>query len=76
MRKLICLGVSLLVLLFYAPVTLAQTRAITGTVTSADGKALEGVTITVRNTVRTALTNEAGKFSINASTGEVLVFLT
>jgi TonB-linked SusC/RagA family outer membrane protein len=74
MRKLICLGVSLLVLLFYAPVTLAQTRAITGTVTSADGKALEGVTITVRNTVRTALTNEAGKFSINASSSEVLVF--
>lgn len=74
MRKSICLGVSLLVFLLYAPFVMAQTRAITGTVTADDGKALPGVTVTVRNTERVTTTNEAGSFSISATPGEALVF--
>ncbi|ANE51866.1 SusC/RagA family TonB-linked outer membrane protein [Flavisolibacter tropicus] len=74
MRRLICLGVSLLVLLFFAPEISAQTRTITGTVSSADGKALQGVTVTVRNTTRMAMTGEAGNYSISASSGESLLF--
>jgi len=74
MRKLICLGVSLLVFLLYAPFVMAQTRTISGTVTADDGKALPGVTVTVRNTERVTLTNETGNFSISAIAGEALVF--
>lgn len=74
MRKFVCLGVSLLVLLFYAPDSSAQTRTITGTVTAADGKTLQSVTVTVRNTSRVTQTNEAGTYTINAGTGESLVF--
>ena len=74
MRKIICLGVSLLVFLLYAPFVVAQSRNITGTVTANDGKALQGVTITVRNTDRVSTTNEEGAFSISAITGESLVF--
>ena len=74
MRKLICLGVSLLVFLLYAPFAMAQTRTITGTVTADDGKALQGVTVTVRNTARVTVTSENGAFSISATPGESLVF--
>lgn len=74
MRKLVCLGVSLLVFLLYAPLAMAQTRTITGTVTGADGKALSGVTVTVKNTARITMTNEGGKYSIEASPGETIVF--
>lgn len=74
MRKLFCLGVSLLVLLFYAPGLSAQTRTITGTVTSADGKGLQGVTITVRGTARATTSGETGGYTIGATPGEALVF--
>ena len=74
MRKFICLGVSLLVFLLYAPFVMAQTRTITGKVTADDGKALPGVTITVRNTERVTLSNETGSYSISAVPGESLVF--
>lgn len=74
MRKLFCLGVSLLVLLFYAPGLSAQTRTITGTVTSADGKGLQGVTVMVRNTARATVTSETGAYTIGATPGESLVF--
>lgn len=42
----------------------AQERAVQGTVTDANGTPLEGATISVTGTQRTAITNAAGKFSI------------
>jgi TonB-linked SusC/RagA family outer membrane protein len=53
----------------------AQTKTITGTVTSEDDfSALPGVSIIVKGTNRGTSTDSLGKFSISASTGELLVF--
>lgn len=61
-------------MLFYAPGVSAQTKTITGTVSAADGKPLQGVTVSVKNTARQTMTGESGRYSINAGTGEALVF--
>ncbi|MEO6948512.1 MAG: SusC/RagA family TonB-linked outer membrane protein [Ginsengibacter sp.] len=74
MRKLMYLGVSLLVCMFFSSMTMAQTKTISGTVTGSDGKGLEGVTIAVRNTDRVTITNNSGAYSISAAPGETLVF--
>jgi TonB-linked SusC/RagA family outer membrane protein len=54
--------------------TYAQTTTVQGTVVSQrTAEPVSGATITVKNTSRTAVADMAGKFSINASPGEVLV---
>jgi TonB-linked SusC/RagA family outer membrane protein len=58
-------------LLFFSVAAFAQ--SITGTVTDADGRPIGNVTVQVKGTNRTALTDNAGKFSINASGSDVLV---
>jgi len=53
----------------------AQERAITGTVTSeSDGLPLPGVNVIVQGTARGVQTDFDGNYSIQASTGETLVF--
>jgi TonB-linked SusC/RagA family outer membrane protein len=53
----------------------AQVRTIQGTVTSgADGSPVGGVVVNVAGTNTSALTDLSGKFSIKASTGNVLAF--
>jgi len=47
---------------------------VTGTVTDATGKRLEGVTVMVRGGTRGVSTDANGAFSINAKNGDVLVF--
>lgn len=74
MRRFLCFGLTLLVFLFYVPLASAQTRTIAGTVTAADGRALQGVTVSVKNTARASVTAENGSYSISASPGETLVF--
>lgn len=74
MRKLICLGVSLLVCLFISTVGMAQTRTISGTVTNTEGRNMPGVTVTVRNSTKVTMTGENGRYSIAASPSETLVF--
>ena len=74
MRKLIYLGVSLLVCMFFSSVTMAQTKTISGTVTGTDGKALQGVTIAVGNTGRVTISASNGAYTISAAPGELLVF--
>ena len=74
MRKFMCLGVSLLVCMFLSSMTMAQTKTISGTVTGSDGKVLVGVTVAVKNTDRVTITGNNGGYSINAATGETLVF--
>ncbi len=55
--------------------SMAQNRTISGTVSSDDGDPLIGVTVLVKgSTSRGTLTNEQGKFSIAAATGEALTF--
>jgi TonB-dependent starch-binding outer membrane protein SusC len=52
----------------------AQTTTVKGTVVSQrTAEPVSGASVTVKNTSRTAVADIAGKFSINASAGEVLV---
>jgi len=52
----------------------AQTEKVTGTVVSSEeGKALEGVSVSVKGTTRGSVTDADGKFSVEASEGETLV---
>ena len=74
MRKLICLGVSLLVCLLVSSVGMAQTRTISGTVTNTDGKIMPGVTVAIKNSTKVTMTGENGSYSISAATGETLEF--
>src|SRR3990170_7997870 len=61
-------------LLIHSPV-IAQTHAITGTVTSiTDNAPLPGVTITLKGKSKGTVTDSDGKFSINAEPSDVLVF--
>ncbi|GAB3008370.1 TonB-dependent receptor [Niabella terrae] len=53
---------------------MAQTRDITGTVSSAQGTALSNVTVAVQGTPRATITDAAGHYTIAAATGEVLEF--
>ena len=58
-------------LLLFSAAAFAQT--ISGTVTDEDRKPVSGVTVQVKGTVTSALTDAAGKFSINASGKDTLV---
>jgi TonB-dependent starch-binding outer membrane protein SusC len=69
MRKLF----SLLPLLLMAMFSFAQQKTVVGTVVSKTGnKPLAGVTVQVKN--RSAVTNESGKYSIEAAAGETITF--
>lgn len=53
---------------------LAQTQTVTGTVTDNNGKAIEGVSVTVKGSKGGVATGADGGFSIAAKTGDVLSF--
>ncbi|HWI91048.1 MAG TPA: SusC/RagA family TonB-linked outer membrane protein [Flavisolibacter sp.] len=75
MRKLLQLLTSLLVLIVLLPSQgMAQQRNISGTVRAENQTPLEGVTISVKSTTRITQTDASGHFSIQAATGETLVF--
>jgi len=62
-------------LFFLLPLTVTgQQRTITGTVVDEKGETLPGVTVVIEGTTRGVSTDIDGKYSINASPGEVLVF--
>src|ERR1044072_599326 len=67
MRRLIVM----LPMLLLAVISTAQQKTVTGTVTAkSDRTPLQGVSVQVKN--KTALTNEMGKFSIEAAPGDEL----
>jgi len=70
--KIYCL---LLVTFFYTA-AMAQNKTVTGTVISGDGEPLSGVTVNLKGTKITTVTNASGHYSIKVpSTGkEILVF--
>ncbi|HUS01654.1 MAG TPA: SusC/RagA family TonB-linked outer membrane protein, partial [Chitinophagaceae bacterium] len=72
MRKFFLLTLSLLML--SSGYVIAQEKAISGVVLSEDGKPLQGITVSVRNTNRKTQTNNAGYFTIQARPGQELVF--
>lgn len=75
MRKLLQLLPFLSLLIVMLPLHgIAQQRNISGTVKAENGTVLEGVTVSVKNTTRMTQTDVDGHFSIQAATGETLVF--
>lgn len=52
----------------------AQGRAVSGKVSDAGGTPLPGVSVTVKGTAQGAITDVAGKFSVQAANGATLVF--
>ena len=72
MRKFLCLTILNIGLLFLSLSGQAQERSISGTVTGEGNAPLSGVTVTVKGTDRSTLTDQQGKFVISARTGETL----
>ena len=69
--KITCI---LFISLSFFEMVFAQQRNITGTVTDTQGLPLPGVNITVKETSRGVQTDFDGNYSIQAETGEILVF--
>lgn len=55
-------------------ITFAQDRTITGTVTDGDGMPLPGVNVLVKGTTSGTQTDFDGKYSVQASMGDIIVF--
>ena len=60
-------------LLLFTAGAYAQQRTVTGTVTDASNEPLASIRVVVKNTTNGTLTNDEGRFSISAQTGDVLV---
>lgn len=77
MRRLLPMGIAPKLLCFslfcFLHLSLFAQQSVTGTVRSGEAP-VAGVTVTVKGTQTSALTNEEGKFSINAPANATLVF--
>ena len=61
--------------LLFSLAVLAQSKRVTGKVTSSDdGSSLPGVSVQVKGTTRGTQTNNDGNFAIDASANETLIF--
>ncbi|MFT7113920.1 MAG: hypothetical protein ACI8P7_000700, partial [Candidatus Azotimanducaceae bacterium] len=67
-------GILTLLLAFVVHLTFAQQKTISGTVTDQDGLPLPGVNIVVVGTTNGTQTDFDGKYSIQGSTGQTLLF--
>ncbi|GJH41509.1 hypothetical protein RCZ04_20590 [Capnocytophaga sp. HP1101] len=56
------------------PALLAQSKQVSGTVTDENGTPLPGVSVQIKSTTRGVATDFDGKYSIEASQGNVLLF--
>ncbi|HUC82940.1 MAG TPA: SusC/RagA family TonB-linked outer membrane protein [Flavisolibacter sp.] len=74
MRKLLSFMFLLVGLLLTGTAIYAQDRPITGRVTEEGNKPLSGVTVRVKGTQKTSVTNANGGFTIQAKAGDVLQF--
>lgn len=61
-------------LLFLSGMTWAQAQKITGTVMDQQGSLLVGISVTIKNTTTGTQTDDEGRFTIQASPSDVLVF--
>src|SRR5689334_12588136 len=64
----------LLVVLLFPAFVLAQAKPVTGVVTDESGKPLPGVSVSLKNGNGGISTDNAGRFSLTAASGDVLVF--
>ncbi len=67
-------GILTLLLALVVQFSFAQEKTISGTISDNSGMPLPGVNIIVKNTTNGTQTDFDGKYSINANTGDVLVF--
>jgi len=54
--------------------TTAYSQTVSGTVSNVNNQPVSGVTVQIKNTTRATVTNDAGRFQIDVSGNEVLVF--
>src|SRR5713101_2962483 len=73
-RVLRAVGMGALLALVLCRVAVAQEVTVTGTVTSAEGRHLNGATVRIRGTNTSTLTDADGKYSITAPPDAILVF--
>lgn len=74
LQQLTKFSFTLLLSLLLGAGAFAQQRQIKGTVTDDTGQPIAGVTVSVKGTTRTTITNAKGTYSIPASADETLVF--
>src|SRR5215471_3676017 len=67
-------GMCALLVLVLCRVAVAQDVAVTGTVTSAAGQHLQGVTVRIRGTSTSTTTDADGKYSLTAPSDAILVY--
>ncbi len=72
--RLLCLKKLWFLTLAVTMVSFASAQSITGVVTGEEDNPLQGVTIIVKGTKTSVVTNEKGQYSINAKNGAVLLF--
>jgi TonB-dependent SusC/RagA subfamily outer membrane receptor len=68
------MGMSMLFALIFSVTAFAQTTVVSGTVTSAGGTPLPGVTVRVQGTDSRALTDAGGRYRLTAPSDAVLTF--
>jgi TonB-linked SusC/RagA family outer membrane protein len=73
MRKILCLAVLLTGFLLGNFRSYAQDTPLTGMVTGEDNIPLPGVTVTVKGTSKSSITDEKGKFSMVVASGQTVV---
>lgn len=76
MRRLIYLGASLLVLLFYAPAAIAQTTPISGTIKNRQGEPVANATVQQKNTTNSVVADEQGQFNMTISGQNVILSIS
>ena len=75
-RGLCAVALSVLFMFTLSGTAMGQQIAVTGTVTSAAGAPIQGVTVGVQGTDTRALTNATGRYFISAPTNGVLTFVS
>jgi TonB-linked SusC/RagA family outer membrane protein len=72
-RLLVPISISLIFLLFFSSSTFAQAKKVSGTISDAEnGQIIEGALILVKGKKGSSVTDSLGRFSIDASEGDVL----
>lgn len=74
MRRILCLAILSIGLLFLSLSGHAQERSVSGTVTGDGNTPLIGVTVIIKGTDKATQTDQQGKFVISARTGQTLQF--
>lgn len=76
LMELPCLkrGILLLLTLLITKTILGQNQLVSGTVKDSDGLPLTGVSILIKNSTQGTVSDAAGKYSITAASGDILVY--